>query len=401
MLRPMMPASLCLALVAEVLCLPADFAARGQAGSAPEPATWEQKLISGDCALFVTFRLADFTADELAKTVLGDWPKRVEEELHVTAYGIDRLTMAMGRAGSVQIVRTIKVYDADKIRENLKETLRAVTSFVAFRDEAGDAPRKPTINKKKVGDKTIYYAGERGDWTQGWCPLDKNTFLQGDIAAIEAMLEGKSKLTAEMAVALAIVSNHSLVMAADGKQLRSLITRKRPPTAPLEPSEEQVSCGAEEKSVLVRGEEKPADEKDDADRMFETAELGVAMLALKPLWAAKSGILRLDVKNMFTLSARIDLRSKDDLDDAELALRSLLYIGREFASKLTKLDRANDFAGMKPLSAPLHKAIKDARIARKDNALKAIITLLPEPGLAKKVRDEIAEAKKYRESIPY
>jgi hypothetical protein len=75
-------------------------------------------------------------------------------------------------------------------------------------------------------------------------------------------------------------------------------------------------------------------------------------------------------------------------------LKSLLYVARELAKSLPKHEW--EFKGLMPLSAPVQKAFKDAKIERKDNTLSTSVTLTPEAGLAKKVRDSVAEQGKNR-----
>ena len=389
MSRRMTPA-LCLALVAAFCCLPADVAPSGRAERFPESVTPDLKLITGDCALFVTLRPADFVADELFAAILGKAPNQLEEELQVSAYGLERYTVAVLREGQVQIVRTKKAYDADKIRDKLPESRPAIPA--KFEEEAEDAPRKPIIHQKKVGGKTIYYVGELFVGTHVWCPIDKHTFLQGNIDAVVTLLQSKAKPSAGMAEALTLASENSLVIGTDGKLLRILINRS---------IENGLRSRVQMSWVQVRfGEaEKAKGESDDVERMFDSDGFGLAWLPMKPLLASKFGILTLDVKKTYLLTARIALRDKDDLDDGERAVRTILYIGRQIAARWRMPAAGKDFEALMPLGAPLHEAIKDARIERRDNTLVTSIVLTPGPGLAKKVRDAMAEKKK-REGLP-
>ena len=413
-----------LLLVALALWLPIDFASRSHADPDTEPATSDVKLVASEAAFFVTFRPADFTGDELVKAIIQDIPKSIEDELHVSTYGIERLTVAVVRHGPVQIVRTKKPYDANKVREAIIES-----RFGGFKDKdiKDGAPAKPAVNEKKAGGKKIYYVGESNRWTRGWCPIDKNTFMEGSLAAIETLLTTKGKPSAEMTDALALASSHSLVLALDGKRLRTMMKQSREDgerermewqkkredrfkdgikdtvkdtirrikdssRRDPKPSRGEVFVSAKVRAEAAAEEAK---DDDDLDLLFGSFGAGGVMLPYKPLLSARFGLLTLDIKKTYKLTAKIDFANKDEMDDGETALKSLLYVGRQLAVILPKHE--HEFKGMKSLSVLAQKAIKEAKVARKDTTLTASITLTPEAGLAKKVREGIAEERKNQE----
>jgi hypothetical protein len=422
----------CLVFVGVALWLPGEVASRHQAEPEPEPATSDARLIASECAFFVTFRPGDFLADDLAKAILRDIPKAIEEELRVPADGMARLTVATMRQGSVQIVRTKKAYDAEKLRKAVTEPRLGTTRRAFDKDKAREDDSKPAIGEKKAGGKTIYYAGELQPWTPGWCPLDKTTFVMGKVSAIQALLETKGKPSAEMSDALAISSKHSLVMAMDGKRLRTLFRQQREDSdrerrewqkkreerfpvkdkmrvVPIDKTVDKTIGGrrslggptevAVRIAPRVRGAvgEKDKDDTDDLDSIFGSGDAALVGLPYKPLMVAKFGLLTLDVGKTDTLTARIDFAERGGTDDGETALKSLLYVASELARILPKHEP--EFRGMTVLSDPVRKAFKDAKVERKGTTLSTTLTLTPEAGLATKVREAIEEESKKREKI--
>lgn len=421
----------CLVFAGVSLWLPGEVASRHQAEPEPEPATSDAKLIASECAFFITFRPGDFLRDELTKAVLQDFPKAIEQALHVPPDGLARLTLAQMRQGSVQIVRTKKPYDAEKLRKALT-TSRFGTTTKTFDKEKGfrEEPREPAVGEKKAGGKKIYYMGELQGWTQGWCPLDKTTFIMGSVGSIQALLEAKGKPSAEMTDALALASKHSLVMALDGKRLRTLFRQQREDresqqrewqkkreerfpekdkdkAAPRDKIADKTTGGrrslggptevAVRPAARVRGaaDDKGKGDEDDMDAMFES--FGIVLLPYKPLMAAKFGLLTLDIGKTHTMTAKIDFANKAGTDDGETALKSLLYVGRQLAVMLPKAER--EFGGLKPLSVPVRKAFEEAKVEREGTTLSTTVTLMPEAGLAKKVREGIAEGSRKRERM--
>jgi hypothetical protein len=412
----------CLAFAGAAVWLPGEAASRHQAEPEPEPATSDARLIAGGCAFFVTFRPGDFLGDELVKTLLQNIPKAIEDELHVAPSGMARLTVATMRQGTVQVVRTKKPYDAEKLRKALAtprygSTTRAVDRDKSVREER----RAPAPGETKAGGKTIYYAGELQRWTPGWCPLDKTTFITGNVASLQALLETRGEPSAEMTGALALGSKYSLVMAIDGKRLRTMFRQQREDTererrewqkkreerfpdkaAPPGDKDKLSRRGESSREVFVSARlQKEGGGKakgdDDVDAMFDSLGAGVVLLPYKPLLSARFGLLTLDIGRTHTMSARIDFADKAGLDDGETALKSVLYVGRQLAGMLPKADR--EFGGLQPLSAPVRKAFEDARVERKGTALSTTVTLTPEAGLAKKVRASIDEEAKKREKM--
>ena len=401
-----------LTLVGLAVWLPTDFASPAQTVPESEPPTSEANRVAGECVFFVTFRPADFSGDELATAIFQDMPKSLERELHASAFGIDRVTLAVGRHGPVRIIRTKKPYDAAKLRDALSEPQ------YQYVDRGKDSPQppKPAIYEKKAGGKTIYYR-----WTQAWCPIDKKTFMTGHVAALEAFLTTKGKPSKELADALALGTTHSLVLAVDGERLRSMRKlhaedkireerewrkmqkdgshrdRQRAPARDLDSYKDtsfyhDSPRHARDKFYLealqmswVRAALRAEGHGDALNLVFGSPEAGVVLMPFKPLASAKFCLLTLDLGKAYTLTTKIGFANKRDLDDGETAVKSLLYVGRQMVAVLPK--HHPELMALQPLIDPLNKALEDAKIVRKDNSLEAAITLNPAVGLAKKVRE--------------
>jgi hypothetical protein len=424
----------CLVFAGVALWLPGEVASRHQAEPEPEPATSDARLIASECAFFITFRPGDFLRDDLVRAVLQDLPKAIEGELHVPTEAMGRLTVATLRQGTVQIVRTKRPYDSAKLRKSFTES-RFGNTRIRFdpKDKDGVSnPRNLGVGEKKAGGKTIYYAGEFKDWTPGWCPIDKTTFITGNVASIQALLETKGKPSADMTAALALGSKHSLVMALDGKRLRTLFRHQREDRERRRPEwkerrEERFGDKVVDKTVektvegridkvadktpggARRAAEGPAargrdaaDDKgkgddDEFDLLFGSPDGAIVGLPYKPLLGGSFGLVTLDIGKTNNLSAKIDFADRDAADDGETALKTLLYVIGQMARILPTHE--SEFRGLKPLSDPVRKAFKTAKVERKGTTLSTTVTLTPEAGLAKKVRDGIAEESKKRERI--
>jgi hypothetical protein len=415
-------AAVALLVTAAGLWLPLDFAPRIQAEPQPEPPSSESKLIAGECALFVTVRPRDFTNDELLKAALQEIPDEIARELRVPLAEVERVTFVMLRGGMVRIVHTRKAYDRDKTKAAFTED-RFGFKDKGFKD---GAPRQPAANEKKFSGKTVYYAGDWQRWTEGFCPIDRTTFMAGNVRALENLLKSKAKASPEMTAALALGGSHSLVLGLDGKRLAAVLKQERQDRDRdfremekrrfdkekgdfkdgFKDKDEQISVRvndrvrrAQKDKVEKEKEEKAKEEKakDDDDDLELFDNRGpdmVAFLPYKPLLKSRFALLTFDVKKTYTLKARVTVSDKDELDDAETALKSLLYVIREMAKSLPKQE--SEFKGLMPLSVPVQKAFKAAKVERKDNTLSTSVTLTPEAGLAKKVRDSVAEHRKNR-----
>jgi len=403
-----------LLLIAAVLWLPSGLGARLQSDSVPEPPSKDMQLVAGECPFFVTFRPADFTGDDLIKTIAQDLPKEMERDFGLPLSEVDRVTLAATRGGQILIVRTRKAYDAEKIREPLARRQPRFDKKDGARDE------KVALSEKKAGGKVIYYTGGLSPWTEGVCSYDKTTFLRGEVNALEKLLESKGKPTEKMSQALSLANKHSLVLALDGKKLRTLIKQQREgrekefkemrkdldkdkgfPKDKFREEKQFDRDGRDQiQEIAFRADDKVKAEDDDLDQLFERG-FGPGrfeMLIFKPFLKAEFGLLTVDIKKTYTAAARIDFKNKDDLEDGETMLKSFLYAVREMAVMLPR-EEFGEFRGMKALTVPIQKATRAVKIERKDNTLNATLTVTPEAGLAKKVGEGMAEERKRQDGF--
>ena len=142
---------------------------------------------------------------------------------------------------------------------------------------------------------------------------------------------------------------------------------------------------------------KAKDDADDLDSVFGSGDAAMVGLPYKPLMGAKFGLLTMDIGKTHTLAAKVLFADRDGTDDGETALKSLLYVASELARILPKHEP--EFRGMTALSDPVRKVFKAAKVERKGTTLSTTITLTPEAGLAKQVREGIDEERKKREEM--
>ena len=115
----------------------------------------------------------------------------------------------------------------------------------------------------------------------------------------------------------------------------------------------------------------------------------------EPFLVMKSAVITADVNKGYKVNGRITFSNAEATDDGETALKMAQYIFRELAVMLPTAER--EFRPLTPLSGPLQKAFKGAKIKRKGNILETSISLTVEDGVIKKVTDEIAAEKKLEE----
>src|SRR5262249_10490032 len=137
--------------------------------------------------------------------------------------------------------------------------------------------------------------------------------------------------------------------------------------------------------------DKKAEEEDD----FFDGPDGAALMPYKPLLKAKFALVTFDAKKTYTLKASATVNNKDEADDAETALKSLLYTIRELALSLPKTERG--LKSHKALSIPVNKAFKETKVERKDLTVSTTVTMTPEAGLARKLSDDVDAERKRRD----
>jgi len=168
-----------------------------------------------------------------------------------------------------------------------------------------------------------------------------------------------------MSTALAAADKHSLVLAIDGKRLQALMKQERQDRR-RENEEQKKKFEEDSKKKDKDGESKDKkdngeassrrsaradkdreekdkdkekakdDDEDDYSEGFE-ALFEIIFLPYKPLYTAKLALVTGDVKKKtYSLKAAVTVEKKEDLDDAETALKSLLYTVRELAVMLPR-----------------------------------------------------------------
>jgi len=413
---PRAVAALALLVVAVVpWLLPHDLAPRAEAQNEAEPAAPHVKQVAAEAALFVSLRMGDFTGDELMKTIFADLGKELSLRYGLPVTEVERATVAVVRGGTVRVIQTRKAYDKEKlIKELVKSPFGVVPALPVPKDAKElppkDAEPKVEIKEKKVAGKTIHYAGEWSRWAPGFCALDKTSYAFGDAAALETLVAGKGKASAQITSALALTDKHSMVLAIDGKRLKATLDEERKQMRrENEELRKQFDQESKKDGEVKDKKEKVEEDKDkgkkdkakDDEDDFDPSEgfenlFEYVLLPYKPLYTAKLALVTGDVKKKsYTLKAAVTVEKEDELDDAEVALKSLLYAMRELAVLLPRQEE--EFRGLKPLSAGVALAFKEAKVQRKGNTVSTTVTMTPDDGLAKKVRASIAEAKKKRE----
>ena len=415
MLRRVIPcalAALALLGVAVVPWLGSDLPrAEARPESDPEPSSPENKLLAAEAALFFSLRPADFTGDDLLKAAFLDVDKEIERELRVSLSDVERVTFALVRGGFIKLVHVHKAYDRDKLKEAY---VGGVDKFAdkGFKD---GAPPKMEVKEKKVGGRTIYYGGEWRRWTRGFCPIDKTTFAAGEVLALENFFKAKGKASAEAVEAVNLAGKHSLVIGLDGKRLMAAARYDREESDKAmreemerfkDKSKDFEEKKKEEEQINFRAqkdkdkEEKAKEEKPDpdVDELFgpmRGPEV-IMLLPYRPLLRAKYCLVTVDVKKDYTLKAKVTANGKEDVDETETAMKMALYVLRDMAVMLPKQERSG-LGHLRPLTPHLKKAFEAAKVERKGNVLSATVSMTPEDGLAKKVRDAVAEEKKKSE----
>src|SRR5204863_5072997 len=97
------------------------------------------------------------------------------------------------------------------------------------------------------------------------------------------------------------------------------------------------------------------------------------LVPYKPLVMMKSALLTLDVNKGYSATVKVVFAGKDATDDGETALKSALYVIRELVTTLPKME--GNFRPLAPLSEPVEKALKAAKLSRKGNTLEVSASL--------------------------
>lgn len=378
--------------------LPTDLAPRVAAQSEPEPPSPESKLIASEAGFFVSFRPADFTSDEVLKAAFMGLDKEMERGFKMPLSDVERVSLVVVPGGEVTLIHTHKAYDKDKLKTAFTEDR---FGFEAPRPKDAPPPKRE-IQEKKAGTKTIYYVGAWQPYTRGFCPVDKTNFAFGEVTALEEFFKGKGKSSPDMAEAVALTGKHSLVLGLDGKRFAAAIKKGRG-DRDRHFREEKRFEKFEDKEINYRQEKDRAKKEDkeeevDVDDLFGDGPGGMMIMFLpfRPLLKAKFCLLTFDAKKTYTLKAKATARDKEDVEDLETAMKMSLYVLRDFAVLLPKQE-FGETKYLQPLSAPVSKAFKAAKIEQKGNVLSTTVTMTPDAALAKKMKEAEQEQKKQRE----
>jgi hypothetical protein len=356
-------------------------------GEVPEPpsSTSELAILPGDCPMFVTMQLGHFRRDALA-TAFGEGTRMwefLQRDLGLEVADIERFTIVAGEG--IEIIRTRKPLDRKKLLAGLERR------SPRYYGKDKEAEKRAEVSEKKVGSKTVYYYGRPQRWTSGLCILDKNVVVRGNMTALEELLGSKVKQTPQLKALIAEAGKHSLGVAFQGKELCDLFRRqmsKRYYSGP----DEIIAPGGIIKEKDKGDKEKRVKEEKEADG---PVPIPFEAMPYKPLLMARTAIVTLDFGDGYTARARGTFANKEATDEAEHALKTLLYVVREMAVMLPHMER-----GMRPLAPvtePVQKAFKAAKIVRKGNTLETSVSLTISGKQIKQVRKELAEERKREE----
>jgi hypothetical protein len=391
-----------LALVGAAVALlpPSDLAPRAEARPEEAVKTPEAKLIAAEASVLFSLRMGDFTGDELMKVVFSDVGRYISDLAHVSLHDVELYTLAVVRGGTVRIVRTRKPYDRDKLTKEITEGRFGLPVPKPPVDDK-EKPAKVEIKEKKVGGKTICYVGDWVGYNPGFCALDKTAYAFGEQRALENLFAGKGKADKELAAAVDLAGKHSMVLAVAGERLTALIKqerdderRERKEFEKKQKKGDKDSKQPDDKKEDQPKKDKEADDDDDDDDLGRILEY--FFLPYKPLYTAKLALVTGDVtKKGYVIEATITAKDKGG-PDAEHALKSLLYVLRETAFKATK-EESFDMQGLRPLSAPVAKAFREAKVQRKGDVVRTTVRMDRDDKLAKKVKESIEALEKKRQ----
>jgi hypothetical protein len=360
-------------LLAALLCLPTDLEAR-RAPSPTKDLPSDLALVPGDCVAFFTLRYNDLRNDPLvaALLVLGEAPFLQERVIRVAPDQVERVTLLVVGDAEAAIVRTRKPYDATALFGKLAPGIEDRRPILKSGDGKKE-PEGPTFVKKEINGKTIAYVGYPGRpsrWTEGVCQVDRNVFVAGRLPALEHLLRVKSKPSEELSSALGRAGKHTLVGCIQGEPLRAMLT-----------GEEARAGGKDDRKPgkeSVEGEKKAT----EADSKRKDPYVPAQMLPYKPLLLGRTALLTADVSPSLKATLRITFADKAELEAAETALKTTLYVGGEVVGYARRVP------SLKLLRAPAEKArqaIRSAPVERTETSLRTTVSLKVDEAMRKLV----------------
>jgi hypothetical protein len=199
---------------------------------------------------------------------------------------------------------------------------------------------------------------------------------------------------------------HSLVAGFQGKEIRAMLRqqlREFPFFDDPEPDfrDKDKDRPARRVDKVARdkdggkAKEKPDDKTKQDEDDFDMPAMLFVLLPFKPLVMLKTGLVTVDLDREYTVSATASFANKERADDGDIALKSLLYVFREFVVSAPRTSR--ELRPLAPLSESARKAIKATRVERKGNTLSTSVSLSVAQATAKKIGEEFAAAKARRE----
>jgi hypothetical protein len=355
-----------------------------RAPSLPKDLPADLALVPADCVAFLTLRLRDLRDDALVSTFLGlaEIPILDERITRVPAEQVERITLVfLGPYSDAAIVRTRKPYDLDKLLNKLRPSFGPKDAFRKGEKGGPDkaSPREPEPTRKTVNGKTILYKGELGPWTDGVCQVDRNVFAAGRVRLLERLVSAKARHSEELSDALSRAGKHTLVAWVQGEGVRALLAAEL--EGPFGPGDERrLEKGAPPPGKALPEKEKKPDA--DAGRKKPTDPLvPPELLPYKPLVMCRTALLTADTAPSLKASVRISFDDKADLDAAETALKTTLYVGSEIVGYLRRVPDLKPLAGLVP---PVQKAIRSAKVERTEKSLRASASLSLD-GAARKI----------------
>jgi hypothetical protein len=362
-----------LLMLAAALFLPVDL---GHARPEPEPPSPASELavLPGDCAMFLSVRIPDIANDQLARALAEEMRMLPGQGMKLA--DVERWTVVTLAGGeNIEIIRTRKPIDKKKVLASLEG------KRIEYKD---NAPPKQDFSEKKINGKTVHYWGQWPNrWTTGICILQRKVFVRGNMPALEALLGSKVRRPADLKAMCLEASKHSLVAGFQGKELRELFRNA---------ARRRVAFADKARIPIREGKNRGGKDKEKTKaRVVVPPE----MLPYKPLVLMKSGLVTVDLGEGYRASARVTFGDKEKLDEGEHALKTLLYVIRELIADAPETERG--LRALAPLSEPVEKAFKAAKIHRKGNTLETSVKLTVAPGVAKKVSADLAAERKRRE----
>jgi hypothetical protein len=357
-------------LLAAVLSLSVGF---GQPGPEPPAPASELALLPGDCAVFLSVRLAELARDRLTQgfTEGARLLPNVDRGTGLSPADVERYTAATLAGETVEIIRTRQAVETRKL-------LAGLDRRSGFKDKMikDGFAKQEEPSEKKIAGKTVYYQGQPNRWTTAVCVLERKVFVRGNLTALEALLGRKARQSPELKAMLAEARKHTLVAGFQGKEFREMLRRefRRFETDVKDRAVPRVKPGDKEEKVVPVPPE---------------------MLPYKPLALASTALVTLDVDEGYRASGRVVFPDKETADEGEHAAKTVLYVLRELLATAPQMERG--LRPLAPLVAPVEKAFRSARIVRKGNTLETSVRLSVSQDTSKKIADDLVAERKRRE----